>query len=200
MDRLRIVVLILALAGLPALFLPFANDITPFETVLHHPPFQPGGRIWYLAAPAFLAIVIAAWVVRRFLRRKISRVEIALAYLLSSASMLPILIISIMEFPPRSFDAVDFLGKGVMAVAWILALLNVFLLVSNLRKPMAPENTAEVFLLAGYLPNAVVCLLAYSSWLQSGGILVAIACVAIITDIVLLMRRHSGNATPLVAE
>ncbi len=86
-NRLRITAVIHGLAGLPDLFLPFADNKTLFGTVLRESPFDSDLLIWYLAAPAFLAVVVAALLVRRFLGQKVYSVEIVLAYLLSSACL-----------------------------------------------------------------------------------------------------------------
>jgi hypothetical protein len=189
MNRVRIAGAILTLPGLLALFLPFAYKTSPISVVLNPSDLFFLGIIRY-AGPAFLAFVIVIWMLRRLFGTRMSTIEIILAHFLSSLSMLSILTLTF-NFDAKNIDTSAMLALGA---TWVLALLNILFLVRNIREHWNAEDVAEAFLLAGYLPNAVCCLIAFLPHLQSGGFAVALACVAYGTSIVLLVRRSGKEA------
>ncbi len=201
MKRVRTATAILALPGLLGLFLPFVFDTSPLKVALNasDPPYT---NVVWSAVPVFLAVIIAVWMLRRLLSHRISAVEVILAYLLSSLSMLSILALML------GGDAKNIDTRGILALgaAGVLALLNVLFLVRNVRERLNVEDAAEAFLLAGYLPNAVFLLIVFSvrsesdflgQQPQAGFFAVALACAAYVTSIVLLVRRSSKSAEAL---
>lgn len=191
-ELLRTVFVLLAsLVGTAALFLPFTYGVSPWMAL----------RSWsvltLLGAPLILALPILASQVRKFLPRQLSAFEITVAYVLSAAAMISVL----------AYTALLVLNKGVVealvaiASCWMLAVANIVLLWRNFAKRATREATAEAFLLGGYLPTAVFCLLAFG-WngkLQIGAYLIAAVSLGYLAAIVLLSRETPGG-TPRPAE
>ena len=84
-------------------------------------------------------------------------------------------------------------------LCWSLATCNAALLARNLKRRVARDVTAEIFLLGGYLPNAVLALFLFgfpdvmSGW-DIGAYVVLATCIAYAARGVVLLR--SWKATP----
>lgn len=185
--------LLLALPGLAVPFLPFTYDVSPLQTIL---PGRWWGNVTLLGAPFFLAIPIAIWQARRLFASRLTSFEIVAAYVLSAGAMISVLWFIGILLSDEGFNTFRKVEPTVSIFAcWLLVVANVALLWRNRFKPIAPEARAEVFLLGGYLPNAIFCLLAFGwgdwSRLQSGAWTAAIACVAYVVSIVLVLRSAS---------
>jgi cation transport ATPase len=210
-DRLRIVfVLLFSLVGTAALFLPFSSGVSPFDVVagqLLKGDFFGKWFLLHLAIPFFLSIPILIWQARRLFVDHVTKGEIATAYALSTAPMLSTAVsLGIQTFylvwePSKS-------GNGYMitalVVSWLLLIANVLLLMRNRRARLSREATAEVFLLGGYLPNAIFCLVAFypEGWFSGWGIgayLIAVVSIGYLAAIVLL-SRHKPAGTPGAVE
>ncbi len=183
--RERVAALVLALPGVVAPFLSFTYHISPLKTIVEFG----SGRLWVLGAPFFLAMPIAAWQVRRCAVGRLSPIEIALAYFFATAAMLPVLVgtaiaLSDSELPPLVLVVLAGLGGVVGA--------NVLLLVRNLVRRVPNQVTAEVFLLGGYMPNAVLCLLGLAHDWNVGAYVVLIACIAYLLTIILRLRGEAS--------
>lgn len=196
----RIAALLLALPGVVALFLPFTQDTSPLDEILSFGQFF---NFSQLAAPAFLAIPIVAWQTRRLFVQRLSVSEITAAYVLSTGAIVSVLAFTVLLLK----DEPDMPGFGAAAIGlcWALVVANALVLMRNLAKGVTREAAAEVFLLGGYLPNAVFCLILFGrgqwSRLEIGALFVLIACVGYVASIVLALRsedaRRSPAATPL---
>jgi hypothetical protein len=154
-----------------------------------------------LAAPMVLSVPILAWQAARLLGRQPSKLELAGAYLLSVLAMISIftftgmLLTESREYPP---DLVVTVGSSAA-----MFVLNFFLLWRNLRKRVSGEAVAEAFLLGGYLPNALFCLVAFGwEWkhLGVGAYLIAVVCVGYAVAIVLLSRRRLDDVPSIAGQ
>jgi hypothetical protein len=84
-------------------------------------------------------------------------------------------------------------GLILLASCWGFVAANVLLLARNLVRRVPNEVTAEVFLLSGYLPNAVLCLFLLFQWgWNIGAYVVLIACVTYLLTIILLLRGKTN--------
>ena len=190
----RVAVLLLAVPGVLALFLPFTRGWSPLDLV------RPIGKFLHaslVAGPAFLAVPIAVWQARRLFSSRLSAVEVALAYTLSAAAMVSVLTkITEMVGDLPKIRWSDFLGLLAIALCLGLVGANALLLVRNLRRRLPREAAAEVFLLCGYLPNAVFCLVLIGFdpelGLELGGYVVLTACIAYLVTIILLLTGEAN--------
>ncbi len=191
--RERVAALVLALPGVVALFLPFTVGVSPLIAVVKLDFSSP---FMLLAAPAFLAVPIAAWQARRCAGGRLSVIEIGLAYSLATAAMLAVLVDTGIGLSESSLPELGLSGLALLAGCWGFAGANVLLLARNLVRRVPNEVTAEVFLLGGYLPNAVFCLIGFfprgwfSGW-DVGAYVVLIACVAYLLTIIFLLRGEA---------
>ena len=195
MDRSRrVFVLLLAAIGTAALFFPFAANVSPWDAAVRE--ISDTRRWWQLpvlllVAPFFLSIPILAWQIRGWVAGRLSRTEIAAFHFLSTAAMtatmLSMLAIVFDELKVRG-EAELFgpLGAAVAACA-AATLANALLLVRNRRAAGSPEAAAEAFLLGGYLPNGVFCLiLCFNEGLQVGAYMILAVSIGYAAAIVLL--------------
>lgn len=184
----RIFVLLLAVIGTAALFLPFAWSESLWDAVSRYSWF---GEMFLLGAPFLLSIPTLAWQARRLAVDRLSSVEVAAAYLLSAAAMLSTI----------GVVALPLMGSGKLQegeVIWITvtvaaAVPNVLQLVRNSRAGVSRANAAEAFLLGGYIPNAILCLAGFDR-LQLGAYLIAVVSIGYVAAIVLLSQGEHGNA------
>ncbi len=153
-TRERFLALICAPVGPVALLLPFSVGISPLDALFLDP------LIAMLGAPMLLAIPITVWVLRRMLGRPTGRVEIAMAYVISvTAMVLPMSLGIYAELADSpGLWSLETLG---LAACWMLALGNWALLALCRHRHLDPPLTAEIFLLAAYLPNAAFCLILF---------------------------------------
>jgi hypothetical protein len=192
-----------AVLGVIALALPFTASISPLEAL------RLGADLWakMLAGSALLSIPIAAWQLRGLSASTRSPLEIALAYVLSSAAMLPALAMSAQTAWGWWGEPEEAIGCAGLVACWGLAACSGALLVRNIRHRVVSQATAEMFLLGGYLPNAVFALLLFfpfyggpgkdpdrlrhlfifSGW-DVGAYVVLATCITFVVKIVVLLK------------
>jgi hypothetical protein len=212
-DRDRVVGLVGAALGLAALLLPFADEKSPMKVlywVLREPPWRV--EWWYpahlVAAPAFLAIPIAAYQVRRTTKSPPGRVAVALAYLFAGTAMLHVLIICLAILPsysqvrvmlttPPSYVTFSWaeVASSLLApiVPMLLVLANAVLLVRNRRNHLRRHDVAEIFLLGSYLPGAALAMLLLVHWLQFGAYVVLATSIVYVARAILLLRASRSG-------
>jgi len=139
------------------------------------------------------------WQVRRLVTPQPSHAETVIAYILSTISMLPVLIISgdylrhAHDIVTRGLESV--LPIAALIVCWCAAFGNVSLLVRNRRHVVPAGVVAEVYLLLGYLPSALYALIIFSSpwWDWNWGAYIVLAtCVLYAVQVLSLLRRGSS--------
>jgi len=213
-DRLRVVfVLLLSLLGTAALFLPFTFSTSPFDVASEVASAFLKGKLTresallLLAAPFFLSIPILIWQVRKLVTDRLTTGEIAAAYVLSTTAMLPIAVglgvvtfSWVRELPGSRYEFG--IGMALAVVLWLLLIANVLLLLRNRRARVSSEPTAEAFLLGGYLPNAIYCLLLFGQFgrreLQIGAYLITVVSIGYLSAIVLLSRQRPNGTSDAV--
>jgi len=118
-NRRRLIGLISGATGVLALFVPFSWDKSPVGAILFVLSSGTDRDLLWLAPPALLAIPIAMWQVRRLVTPQPSHAETVIAYILSTISMLPVLIIS-GDYLRHAHDIVT---RGLESVLPIAALI-----------------------------------------------------------------------------
>lgn len=201
MNRsLKIFALVVSCIGVVVPFLPFSDGVSPLDTLTQF--IGPGLRLPRLAllgAPFFLPIGILAWQLRGLKSNRLTRAEFVAAYLLSAAAMLSVaafVVWALIEggLPRNNVrDLVTF--ASVPVTISVIALL----LLRNRRAMVSRECAAEVFMLGGYLPNAITCLVGFWGNLQVGANLALAVSVGYVAVMALLSRgerRPSAAASP----
>jgi len=192
-----------AALGVIALVLPFTPNASPLAVL------RPGTDLWAqeLAGSALLSIPIAVWQLRRLRSSTPWTFEIVLAYVLSSAAMLPALGLSAQSAWGGWGQPEEAIWCAGLVACWGLAACNGALLVRNIRRHVVPHVIAEVFLLGGYLPNAVFALVLFypfyggpgkdpdlirhvfifTGW-SVGAYVVLAACIAFLVKVVVILK------------
>jgi len=155
-------------------------------------------------APVFLSIPIIVWQLRLLGSSPLTRLEIALAYLLSTGAMLPALrsggiAARIFWSEPEAGDSI--VVATLLLATWGMAAFNLALLVWNIKRHVARHVIAEVFLLGGYLPQAVFWLVAFlpasgdtsfSSGWAIGAYVVLATCIGYLAKIAVLLKSSKS--------
>ncbi len=197
----RLTIFIPALTGLLGLALPFKAGVSPLNAIT-----DLLGSAWVrglLAMPMFLVIPIALLQVHRLVAERMTQVEVVLSFMFSAVAVVPILVLSLWGgwemfhslLEPWIYRVWVFIVWNLSS--WGFAVINLLLLVRNLAKRLPREVTAEVFLLGGYFPNAVCCLVVFyaGAWrLEVGAYLVLATCIGYLIRIVLLLWRRGDDA------
>ncbi len=208
----RLSVGIPALTGFVALALPFTYGISPLIVIPRYLEcgWGCGGiEFVFLAVPMFLVIPIALLQVHRLVADRVAPVAVRLSYTFSAAAVLPILVLSVwfvwggIHFFWREIHASPerlISGMWLYVVSglssWGFAVINLLLLLRNLARRLPREVNAEVFLLGGYLPNAVWCLVDFGffpGW-EVGAYLVLGTCIGYVFRIAFLLWRRGDDA------
>ena len=196
-----IVVLLVSLLGVAALFLPlttasfvFSKFPSAWDVVKVF-----SGEFILIMAPLFLVVPIVAWEVRRLVADQLKTGEVAAAYGISTAAMLPVL--GVLTAIVNENDAFSQVLIFVLAFCVALVGANLLLLIRNRRAGLSREATAEAFLLGGYLPNAILSLaigllVGGLSELYVGAYLIAVVCIGYVAAIVLLSREKPAGHQP----
>ncbi len=197
----KLIGLVAGTSGVVALVTPFFAGVTPLQALRLGLDGE-GVFVFAMAAASHLAIPIAAWQVRRLVVRSPVRAEILVAYLLSTVAMLPVLIVSVLALSGGE-QAADAVRVIALLVYWCSAAGNVSLLVRNRLRDVAPGVVAEIYLLLGYLPNALYALIffSYGPWFgfgpswgwDVGAYVVLTTCVLNAAQVVLLLRNATSS-------
>ena len=213
-NRLRLMGLISGATGLLALFAPFSLDISPVRAMLIALSSKGDRYLLWIAGPSLLAIPIAAWQVRRLATPLPTRAETIVTYILSTISMLPALVVTVLVLAGKEQGANALMIAALIAY-WCAVAGNVSLLVRNRLHRAAAGVVAEVYLLLGYLPHALYALIAFSYWSFMGfappiwswnwGAYVVLAtCILYVAQVLSLLRSgrpascHSGAARDML--
>jgi hypothetical protein len=166
-------VAVLALAGVPAIWLPFAYHTSPASALFEHGFFN----LWPLAWPSLLAVPIAAALFKWVASGRLSSVERWSGRLLAAASCCVtgwFYVRTILEGDWPS-GASEWFGFSVLIV---ILTGGAALAVRALRSGLAPDGLdAVVMMEVAYLANAVWCLLSFGDDLEIGGYAVLLTSV-----------------------
>jgi len=165
---------VLALAGVPAIWLPFAYGTSPASALFEGGFF----KLWPLAWPFLLAVPIAAALFRWVASQRLSSVERWSGRLLAAASYCVTCWFYVRTILDNNWPsaASEWFGFSVLIV---ILTGGAALAVRALRSGRAPDGLdAVVMMEVAYLANAVWCLLSFSDELEIG------ACAVLLTSVV----------------
>jgi len=190
-SALTIGIAVVAFAGVPAIWLPFAHDITPASELFNHGFMS----LWFLAWPHLLAIPIAAGLVRWLDSGRLSNAERWSGRLLAAGSACVTGSIWVEAFSDGSWpwsaaEWTAFLVPLAMLAGWAALLLWVP------RSGRAPGGLdAIVMMELAYLSNVVLCVLAAwdSGELQIGAYAVLLTATAYVVNSLAVV---SGRVAP----
>jgi len=174
-SALSIGVAVLALAGVPAIWLHFAWSTSPASAL-----FDRG--LWTLAWPLLLAVPIAAALVRWAVSKRLSTGERWGGRLLAAAAIG----VTGWFYLGTSFDG-EWPSRASewLLLEWLSFLAPLVILIGGaaltaraLRTRRAPEGLDSIVMMeVAYLANAALCLLAFADQLEIGGYLVLLTSV-----------------------
>ena len=163
-DRtpLTLAVALLSLAGVAAIWLPFAWRTSPAKALSD-------GDLWYLAAPFLLAVPIATAWIWAFLKGRLppgahwaARVLAGCAMAATALSYAEILREG--NWPGSSLDAwLPFVVPLAFAAGWAALMIR-----WRSRRPNAGAAEAIALMESAFLPNAVFCLIIFADERQIG--------------------------------
>lgn len=172
--RVQQALIVAGLAGVVAVFLPFTENISPFDTLYR--------SLWQLGLPFFLALPITAASVRLLLSASLSTAEKTFAYVMSLGAII-ILFPFFEEFFPFEVQyAIEFIPIALYCVVLIvgLAYLVVGLKSRNLGKH-APVTAMQIVYIAHC--SFLLTLFYIDSRLQAGAYLTLFAAVVYLVQI-----------------
>jgi hypothetical protein len=170
---------VLTIPGVVGFFLPFTSDTSPYGAATATAGFSPDSwRIRLLGILMGLALFIAAFQLRLVLSGAVSRRESTASLMLcvlGSLSPCALLLYLLVEngWP-------DWKLEPVMSVAiltcWLAASANLLAVVRYRERILRDTEAAISALMAGYFPNALLCLAAFWGRWQVGAYMVLLAC------------------------
>ena len=184
---------LLALPGMAAIVLPFSGGASPLQMLREEAGLASStlaaNAIW-LALPFFVAPMILDWQLRRARAIPIGRWRALVCHAVAVAAIASVLVTT---FRVSS----GALAEASPAVLPVLAAIVVYgALVARCLGRMRPaDETAGVAMNSAYLPNAILCLVAFGipggpGGLQVGAWMTLVAGVCSIVQIVLVMRAR----------
>jgi hypothetical protein len=176
----HLVLTALGLAGVVALFLPFAFGVTP-------PRAWADWGIWQLALPAFLPTVIVVAGVRWVRSGRLSRPEQLIGYVVGAASAIATLAfyLTIEDWPS---DALTWLSLGAPVVILGFGIRAV----ARIRQTQEGSEYGPIMALqVAYIANAMLALIAWFHEWQAGAYCVLATVVAYALQIDLM--RHAPS-------
>ena len=182
---MRKCLLILGIPSIALLFLPYTFGVSPWATVSSE---SWRGMFSLLGGPFFLSIPILIAQTRVLLKRPFSKGERATYRVLAYAALaagLPLL--------GGTFSEQGFSRENIqMSFVWgIPCAAAIWMMILSARK-LNPEEATTVALQAAWLPNAILCAIAYWRDWQIGAYLAAFTIVLYAVEITLSMRGKSA--------
>lgn len=190
------------IAGITALFLPFAEDISPASFVFNFLILEFSDREgWFyislwpflpLAMPFFLSVFVSAAFVRWMISGLLSRPERTIAYVISSTMALGILhfVIYVILENVRTSSATwttsaIFHFLLILVIPSLLLLFGVYVVIKGLKNKGPKEIGAVMAMQIAYLSNALLCLILWVNTWQIGAYFVVFTSGIYLTQIVM---------------
>jgi len=195
---MRAYLLVLLIPSIALLFLPYTYGVSPWATVLG---VLAEGWVDFpralLGGPFFLSIPIVLAQTSVLLKRPFSKGERATCRLLAYAALAAGLAVLALVFGSEEFSK----GGYILLLSFIWGIpcaAAVWMMILSARK-LSPEAATTVMLRAAWLPNAVLCAIAFWDVWQIGAYLAAFTIVLYTVEITLSMRgKRQTLSTPLV--
>ena len=179
-PAVHLVLTILGMAGVAGLFLPFVYGVSPVAAAFHE-------HMWLLALPSFLAPLAIAASVRWIMSGSFSRLERAIAYLLSTAMVAMLLVIyaDSENWPTGLQEWISFVAAPAV---WFL---GAYFLFRNSRNPASRAFNPVLALQTAYIANGLLCLLAFYGEWQVGAYFVLVTASVFALQIILVSARQA---------
>jgi hypothetical protein len=210
-SRFSLVIAFVGLAGVAAIFLPFAGQESPLSVVSRLPFLWPDpndffnlNELWPQGVPFLLAILVTLGSIRWFISGRLSRAERLVAYL--AAVIAASCILSL--YVPLAFslftghgeadtEAPGFLGWFVFGFPLLGFAVGAYLLWRNSRTGVPATANAVAAMQVVYVVVAVFCLVAYYSlgW-QVGAYFVAVTTLVYLIQIVAVSFAAKSQVGP----
>jgi hypothetical protein len=190
--RLLLVLTAVGALGIPAIFLPFAWDESPWSVITDGAELI--GAYKVLAWPFVLCVPVTAAGVLWLAGGSFSRISRAIAFLLSAVVV--VLTLSLYFTQEMHLDDVQ------DWVSYSLPLLSLGLGAAALvRMTKSPNSAARSYapilaMQAAYLPSCLLCLSSFVQDLQPGGYCALAVSAAFIVQIVMVLRLPAQEAGP----
>ena len=164
-------------AGVPAIFLPFTFDLSPFATA-----GQYNMSLWRLSWPFFLPVLITTALIRWLFLKKQSQKEIIAGYIVGGA-MLAVTFSGYI----KNYSWPDSLRTQIAFMAPIMILaFGVFIVLKNRRKLIPGPAAAIIVMQVAYLANCLLCLISFIDSWQIAAYLSLATAMAYLAQIILL--------------
>ena len=191
-DRtpLTLAAALLSLAGVAAIWLPFAWSTSPAEALFD-------GDLWYLAAPFLLAVPIAAAWIWTLLERSLQPGAQWAARVLAGCAMAPTALFYAEAVREANFSSSSLgewlwlLGPLALAVGWVALMIR-------WRPGGRAIGAGEAIALmeAAFLPNAFLCLVAFTDQRQIGWYVSIAVSAGFAAHVVATARRAARRVGP----
>jgi hypothetical protein len=185
---MRTGLLILAIPSIALLFLPYAGGVSPWATVSAKQGFIEVSWLFaLLGGPFFLSIPILIAQTRVLLKRPFSKGERATYRLLAFAALAAGL-----AFWGLIFNEQGFSKETILPIAsWSISCAAAVGMMILSARQLNPEEATTVALQAAWLPNAILCAIAFwdGGW-EIGAYLAAFTIVLYTVEITLSMRTN----------
>jgi hypothetical protein len=186
---------LLALPGVAAILLPFSGSVSPMQVVMEATGLDSRGFaadfIW-LAIPFFVAMPILDWQVARARASRIGWTRVFVGHAVALAAVASVLVTTFQSRSESPAEVLPALLPALVAVVvWGALVARSF----GRRRPA--DETVGVSIHGAYLPNAILCLVAFRTgdmfggW-QVGAYLTLVACACSIFLIVRVPRSRGG--------
>lgn len=177
-PAVHLVLTVMGMAGSAGLFLPFVYDVSP-ATALSQ------GDLRLMALPFFLAPLALAESLRWIISGSSSRLERAMAYLLSTAMAgSTLLLCAVPENWPSGVQ--DWLSFGAPLATLFL---GICFLIRNSKISTSREFNPVLAMHTAYLANALLCLIGFFGDWQVGAYFVLITASVFVIQIILVSVR-----------
>jgi hypothetical protein len=188
---------LLALPGMAAIVLPFYYGVSPMKVIME--VGKAASRTFaadylWTAIPFFAAPMILDWQVRRARGMRMGRLRVFIWHATAVAAIAPVLVTMSRAHSNTWAEASPAVLPALSAIV-----VSGALVARCLGRKRPAEETAGVAMNSAYLPNAILCLIAFAmpdglgGW-QVGAWVTLVACVCSVTQIVLVMRTRSEAA------
>jgi hypothetical protein len=191
---------LLALPGVAAVLLPFSEGVSPMNVIMEVGGLAPrtfaADFIW-MAIPFFVAMTILDWQVARARANRIGWQRFFMGHATAVAAIASVLVTAFRVSSGSWAEASPAVLPALAAIVVYGALMA-----RCLGRKRPAGETVGIAMNSAYLPNAILCLVAFGragtlgGW-QVGAYVTLVACVCSIAQIVLVMRTIGEDAPVL---
>jgi len=180
----QIILTIVGMTGIVGLFLPFTLGASPVDTLNLSPEdiFLVTSRL--LAFPAFLSIFASAASIRWIVSGSFSRLERAIAYVVSAATAGVTLYVNL----DKGIDGgpLGFQELLLMVVPVVILFSGVYLLIRNSKIGRLKEFNPVMSIQVAYLAHVALCLIGFFGAWEAGAYCILVAAVAFFLQIIFI--------------